>query len=79
MGLNDVLEATSGEHVHGVNVGLAKERSGKRDNGQNVDLGDLPKLALVTGVDIPLDVMIESGPPEVVKNSALSRIDALVS
>jgi len=33
-------------------------------------LGGLAELALVVGVDIPLDVLLERGPPETVEESA---------
>ena len=39
----------------------------------------LAKLALVTGLDVPLDVGFECGPPEAVKESATRGIKALVA
>ena len=65
--------------MHRVDKCLAEEGSGERDDGRNVNLRGLSKLALVTGGDVPLDVVVESGPPETVEEGAPSRINAFVS
>ena len=79
MSLDDVLEAASGCHVHGVDVSFAKKGGWDGNSGGNVDFSGLSKLALVTGVDVPLYVTVESGPPEAVKKSAACGVDALVA
>jgi hypothetical protein len=54
---------------------------GEREEGRrgDVNLCRLSKLALVTSVDVPLDVAVESGPPKAVEDGVSSRIDTFVT
>ena len=65
--------------MHSVDVCFAEEGSGERDDRGNANLCGLSKLALVTSIDVPLDVAVESGPPKAVEKGAPSRINPLVS
>jgi hypothetical protein len=77
--LDDVFEAAGGNHVHSVDVSFAEEGSRNADNGGNADFHGLSKLALMTGVNVPLYVAVESGPPEAIENGASSGVDAFVT
>jgi len=72
VGLGDVTEATGRGHKRGVDIELAEKWGGDCDGGQNVDLGGLAKLALMAGGDVPFDILLEGGPPEVVEDGASS-------
>ena len=77
--LDDIGEATGGSHVHGVNIHLVEEGSRKGNDRRNANLGGLSKLTLVASVDVPFDVVVDSGPPEVIEQGALSGVNTLVS
>jgi len=78
-GLGDVMEAAGRGHKCSVNIEFAEKWGGDCDGGRNVDLGGLVKLALMAGGDVPFDILLEGGPPEVVKDGASSQVEALVA
>src|SRR5882762_1643790 len=79
MGLDNVVKASGRSHEHGVDIYLAEEGSGNGDARSDADFGGLPELALMTGTDVPLDVLIDGRPPEAVSESMACGIEALVA
>ncbi len=65
--------------MHGVDVNLVEERSRNGDDRGNVDFSGLLELTLVTGVDVPFDVMIERGPPEAIGQGAPCGVHTLMA
>jgi hypothetical protein len=61
--LSDVTEAADVRHKHGINIYLVKERGRNGNSRWNTDLGCLAELTLVAGADVPLDILLEGGPP----------------
>jgi len=78
-GLGDVMEATGRRHKRGVDIEFAEEWGGDCDGRWNADFGGLAKLALMAGGDIPFDILLKGGPPEVVEDGASSQVEALVA
>src|SRR5712672_3641160 len=66
-------------HEHGINVYLPEQRCGEGNRQWDTDLGGLAKLALVAGVDEPLDILLERGPPEAVCKRMAGQIEPLVT
>jgi hypothetical protein len=58
---------------------LAEEGCRVVDGGWEPDFGGLADLALVTSLNIPLDIRVECGPPEAVEKGAAHGIETLVS
>src|SRR6266404_1151159 len=79
VGLDDVVKASGRSHEHGIDIYLAEEGSGSRDARGNADFGGLLELTLMTGTDVPLDVLIDGRPPEAVSESVVCGIEALVA
>jgi hypothetical protein len=79
MSLHDIPIASHMRHVHGVNIDLAEEGRGVVDSGWEPDFGGLVDLALVTSLNVPLDIGVERGPPEAVEKGAACGIETLVS
>ena len=77
--MDDIPKASGMWHVHGVDVGLVEEWCGGVDGGWKVDFGGLTDLALVTSLNIPLDVGLKGWPPEAVKEGAACGVEALVA
>ena len=71
-GLGDVTEAAGRGHKHGVDIEFVEKWGGDCDGGWNADLGGLAKLALMASGDVPFDVLLKGGPPEVVKDGVSS-------
>ena len=78
-GLDDIAEARSKGHEHGVNINLVKEGSRKVDNRRDVNLGGLMKLAFMTSVNIPFYILLQRRPPEAIKECAVSQVKAFVA
>ena len=66
-------------HVHCVNVDFVEQRRRVVDGGQESDFRGLADLALVAGLDEPLDVSLECGPPKAIEEDAACGIEALVA
>jgi len=64
MSLGNVMKATSRRHEHSVDMYLAKKWGRDGDGGWYADLGSLAELALMAGTDVPLDIVLEGGPPK---------------
>ena len=72
--------ATSGFwKVHRVNVSLSKEGWEVGDCWRDEDLFHLSLLALVTGLNKPLNVLFQHGPPEPLEETFADDEDALVA
>ena len=57
--LNNVAEARSMWHEHGVNVDLVKEGCWQVNSWQETSLCHLAELALIAHFNIPLDIAVE--------------------
>ena len=66
-------------HVHSVNVGFVEEWCWCGYDGRKNDFVDGPDLALMTGLDVPSDVLVERGPPEMICKGASSRVESAVA
>ena len=77
--LNNISEARSQGHEHGVNISLVEEGSGNGDGGQDADFNCLVKLALITCGGVPFDVLFKQRPPELVKETAAREVNAFVT
>ena len=77
-GLSDISEATNVRHQHGVDIYLTEEVGGDGDSRRDPDLGCLAELALVTSADVPLDILLKEGPPELVEECTAGGIKALM-
>jgi hypothetical protein len=77
--LDNIAEARSEGHEHGVDINLAKEGSRKVNNRQDANLGGLTKLAFMTSVNIPFYILLQRRPPEAVEEHAVSQIKALMA
>ncbi len=79
LGLNNIMETGGERHKHSVDVGFVKEGCRSGDSGWDANLSGLVELALVTHIDIPLDILFKQRPPEVVKNGAAGRVEAFMT
>jgi len=66
-------------HIHGVDVDFVEKWRRRVDGGWEVDFGGLADLALVTSLNIPLDVGLEGWPPEAVEEGTACGVEALVA
>jgi len=57
--LCDIAKPTDAGHEHGIDVYLPEQRRGEGNRRWDADLGGLAKLALVAGVDEPLDILLK--------------------
>ncbi len=76
--LNNVPICTL-RHVHGVEMRFVEERSGSCDGRRDAELSKLSELAFVAGSDVPLNVLVESRPPEALEKLRSDGVDAFVS
>ena len=60
-------------------MSFAEEGRGVVNSGRKPDFGGLADLALVTCLNVPLDVRVERRPPEAVEKGAARGIEALVA
>jgi hypothetical protein len=58
---------------------LAEEGRGIVDGRREPDFGGLADLALVTSLNVPLNIGVERGPPEAVEKGAACGIETFVS
>ncbi|KAI0065653.1 hypothetical protein BV25DRAFT_1798690, partial [Artomyces pyxidatus] len=65
--LDNVVKTAGGGHQHRVGVEFAEEGCWDGDNRRDADLRCLAQLTFVTGLDIPLHVVLEGRPPEAVE------------
>lgn len=77
--LDNVAEARGKWHEHGVDVSFTEEGCTDGNCWRNADLGGLANLTLVAGVDVPLDVLFQQGPPEVIEEGAARGVEPFVT
>jgi len=74
------VEVRRERHKYSIAVDFEEQRRRDNDCGWDSDIGGLAELALalVAGVGIPLDILLERGPPETVEESA-AVVECVVS
>jgi len=66
-------------HIHGVDIDFVEKRCRRVDSGWEADFGGLADLALVTSLNVPLDIRLEGWPPEAVEEGVACGVEALVA
>jgi hypothetical protein len=65
--------------VHCVDVDFGEQRCRSGDDWGNKDLSSLTKLTEVTGIDEPVNIGLNMGPPETFADMGTSRIETFVT